>query len=160
MHRGIVSKRAKLLVLCLVVTIAGCQSVIDETPTPSPGPLERGAINDAPDRLHHDGSFHYSGSIRFISPTAARDDVFNGVMLCLYDEDGDVRNSTVVGTLRGRFDNANYSISSTESPAYVTFDHPRFHEYDAMDQLTLALADHGRYREYHTSLGRVQDDFD
>jgi len=148
------------VVVVLLTLLAGCQFGADGTPTATPGPLEEGRIDAVPDHLNHNDEFYYAGSIRFVAPASASSETFEDVTLCLYDGDGNVLNSTIVGTVTGRFDNATFAISSDERPAYIVFDHPKFHDYETMYPRTLFWTEHGYYQNSRASVGSIQNDFE
>lgn len=150
----------KITLFIALLLLSGCQLSPSQSPTPTPGHFETGYINDLPDSLDHDGSFFYSGRIEIGTPVYAENDTFHDVTLCLYDEAGNVLNSTVIGDVDERFQYLSYSISADERPMYVTFDHPRFYEHETMPALTLEWTSQDGYRIHETSLANVQDDFE
>jgi len=73
-------------------------------------------------------NFSYDGRVRFRF-MYDREHPFKNVVVCLYDENGTVLNSTTIDTLQVSDGFRNVSISASEVPHSMVIDHPAFHQY-------------------------------
>jgi len=128
--------RRQLLIVALLVgvSLSGCQ-LIDQQETNN-GSV-RGVSESVPiaefDFIPvapqvNGTNFSYDGRVRFRF-TYDRERPFEDVVVCLYDENGTVLNSTTIETVQVQSDVHNISISSSEIPHSMVIDHPAFHQY-------------------------------
>jgi len=126
------SHRQLLTVVLLVgVSLSGCQVIEQHRPTQNGGfhhspraqfiiPLSAMQLNET--------NFSYNGRVDFVFQYD-RERPFEDVVVCLYDVNGTVLNSTTIETLVVPVDVYNLSISSSEVPHSMVIDHPAFHQY-------------------------------
>jgi len=149
-------KQLLTIFLLVCVSLSGCQIIDQQEPT------MRGGSDNSPrselifyqDPSVNRTNFSYDGPIRFAF-TYDREHEFEDVVVCLYDGNGVVLNSTTI-TLEVPSDIKNISIASSELPEYVVVDHPAFHQYPKEPTAFMIHQGEGRYfydrnREFNQS---------
>jgi hypothetical protein len=126
------SHRQLLIVVLLVcVSLSGCQ-LTDQKETTLRGESDnvpRVGFDFRSSEFQINGTnFSYNGRVRFIFEYD-RERPFEDTVVCLYDENGTVLNSTTIETLQPPEEIMNVSISSSEVPHSMVIDHPEFHQY-------------------------------
>ncbi len=130
--------------IVLLILLGGCtfQSSptpsIPETSTGSGGghDTSTGEISLTTQKLVTDnGTFEYEARISLDFYIEER--TFSNVTLCLYDAEGAVLNSTVIGDLSPPVDHETVRISANTTPKYVVADHIGFHQYRKMQVMFL-----------------------
>lgn len=135
-----------IFIVLFAVIATGCIAPADET-EPQPGFVEDGDLE-----YIHDRDYVINGSLelRYVEEESA---VFHDVMLCVFDDTGDVLASANLGTLEAPIDSEQVSMSFNDEPKYVIVDHLRFREGHDVDPLVREWHDEGT-----RPLGLPEDD--
>jgi len=104
-----------------------------------------------------EGNYSYNGRILFRF-TYDRERPFEDVVVCLYDENGTVLNSTTIDTIRPG-DSKNISISSSEVPHSMVIDHPAFHQYPKEATTFMILTGPNRIGDGRGNFSEAQNAF-
>jgi len=132
------SKLQILLVISLVL-LGGC--VFQSNPTTTVPDTQTGGSNGhdpdsgriaitTQDIVRNNETFEFQARITFDFYIEER--TFSNVTLCLYDAEGAVLNSTVIGDFSSPIEHETIRISANTTPKYTVADHIDFHDYENM----------------------------
>lgn len=114
-------QRSSLLLACLIVVSAGCIGG-EVDPRPGTGHVGMGV------GYHQNGAYTINGTVHFDIAIGDNKE-FEHVTLCLYSQNGEILNSTDLGTFTAPSDSTTVRITADRRPRYVVVDHPEFREY-------------------------------
>jgi hypothetical protein len=138
------SNKLGLVVVCFLL-ISGCQGG-EVDPRPGSGDIYTDFDYST------DGTYSIEGTVElelFVDEDAS----FEGVTVCLFDQNGVELNRTNIGTLTSPDSEQKVHISSETEPRYIVVDHPGFHEYEALDTVSI------RWRDGYVARQRDIDTF-
>lgn len=144
-----------LATVALVIT-AGCTN--ESYPEPKAG---FGTIDIDGDRSVNETGFFMDGTIYF-DLNIDESTQFKSVMLCAYDQGGNVLAEDELGNFTAPSDKSPFSIHSDNPPMYITVDHPQFREFESLGTETFVRINNGTdpsYRHESDYLEDIQDDF-
>lgn len=150
------SRQIAMFAMVALVITAGC--VNESYPEPKAG---FGTIDIDGDRVVNATGFFMTGSVDF--HLNIQDSVqFESVMLCAYNEGGNVLAEDELGNFTVPSDESPFSIHTDHPPMYITVDHPHFRGFESLGTETFVRIDNGTdpsYRHESDYLEDVQDDF-